>query len=173
MGCVTLQATAKGCADQVGGIRTIYIAEWDEVTAVATDASGVVTAITTSPNFQEYKVRRESSNWTEPIQKDATNGTTFYQPTLNFMLKRKSAAIRTEVLALAKADLMIIIQENTGTYFLLGEEAGMEMIPSAGAQSGTAFGDANQYDMTFEGRETAPAKVVDPTIIAGIITAAT
>ena len=50
----------------------------------------------------------------------------------------------------------------TGRYFLLGRYRGMSL--SAGsATSGTAFGDANQYALTFSGQEPEPMDEIQST----------
>ena len=79
-------------------------------------------------------------------------------------------------------DLSIIVETNngvespyTGRYFLMGRYRGVSL--SAGsATSGTAFGDANQYALTFSGQEPEPADEIqtsDGTVdfLTGITTA--
>jgi hypothetical protein len=88
----------------------------------------------------------------------------FYQQDLNVAFHKLQSSIRNQVKVLAQnPDLSIIVETNngnespfTGRYFLMGRYRGVSL--SAGsAATGTAFGDANQYALTFSGQEPEPA----------------
>ena len=167
--CITLTGYSKDCQDQVGGIEEIYIAEHSDVTAVTDNGSGTVTAITpTGSTFYTFEVDKENSSYTETIQKNQEAGTLFFETTLSFMIKKQSATIRTEVAALAKGNLMVIVKLNTGVYKLLGRINGLDMTSSSTAQSGQAFGDMNGYTLELNGKEPDESYFVDSSIISNL-----
>ena len=67
--------------------------------------------------------------------------------------------MRNEIVNLAQADLLIIVKDQNGKYWLLGQVNGMSMAASI-AQTGTAYGDRNGYELNFEGAEPAPANEI-------------
>ena len=72
----TLAGIARDCATNMGGIKTVYIANTADVDSV-TVTSGVVTAITmvSSKKFYKYAFSPGTSSLTSNWQVNAENGT--------------------------------------------------------------------------------------------------
>lgn len=168
MPCVLTSGYTLDCADSVGGIKKIYITELANKSSV-TAASGIITAFTLSAGkkFFTYELQKETSNLVENITRNSANGTTFYEQVLQFTIRKMAASLRNEIKLLAQNQVMIIVLDRNGKYWLLGEQNGCEMTNSTAA-TGTAMGDFNGYTLNFQGMEEAPCQEVSSNLIAGL-----
>ena len=169
MPCALTQSYSLDCRDSLGGIKSAYFIGWADVTAV-TEAAGVVTAITKAvgKNFYKYQLVRGTSMFQETINSSVENGTVFYQQELTIILNKLQTNTRNEILLLAKNNLMVIVEDNNGTFWLLGRLNALNITGGNGA-TGTAQGDRSGYTLTFTGGEKELAPSVQSTIIAGLL----
>lgn len=168
MSCLITTGFQKDCRDSVGGIRTVYLANLDEIQSV-TESSGSITAITmaTGSNFHEFELRRQTSNFTETYNGSEENGTLFHEQEITIMLTRLEAAKRNEIYLMGKGDIVLVAEDNNGNQLLFGKENGLTL--SGNAQSGTAFGDMSGYELTFTGQEKFPAAFVSASVMTGLL----
>jgi hypothetical protein len=154
MACaLTSGFSLAGCKDGIGGLSNVYFIEKGNVTSY-TKASGVVTALVkaTGKIFYKYELKRETANVEETIESNQQNDTVGYKQLLNIILNRNSVDIRNEILLLAKNQLWAVVERKDGTFWLYGEEAGMDLA-NGKRVSGTAIGDRSGYELAFEGAE--------------------
>jgi hypothetical protein len=168
MSCALTQGYTLDCADGIGGIKKIYVTELANKSTL-TEASGVVTAFTLSSGkkFWAYDLIKETGNFTEDQTKSVANGTVFYDQKLTFTIRKLQASLQQELRLLAQNDLMIIVLDRNGIYWLLGKTNGVDLITRGGA-SGTAMGDMNGYTLNFEGKEERPMPQVSSGLIAAL-----
>lgn len=169
MACDITSGFTLACRDNSGGIRNIYILS-GSISEVAEASDGLISAITGSGTFYKFELTKNTGDLTEAPTPSLENGTVFYEQTLNVAFHKLQSSIRNQVKVLAQnPDLKIIVETNngnespyTGRYFLVGRYRGATM--SAGsATTGTAFGDANQYALTFQGLEPEPMDEIQTT----------
>jgi ligand-binding sensor domain-containing protein len=168
MACALTQGMVLDCKDSIGGIKAVWFIATGDVTAVA-EASGVVTAITKAAGkvFYKYALVKNSSSLTENVNANVQNGTVFYAQELAIVLNKMQANTRNEILLLAKNNLMAVVEDANGKYWLIGKQNGLDL--SAGSSAtGTAQADRNGYTLTFSGGEKALAPEVTSGIIAGL-----
>lgn len=171
MACALTQGYTLDCRDNVGGIKTVYIAELSRKSALTIAASGFVTAFTlTSGIFFTYQLEKETSSLTENIQTNDVNGTLFFEQDLMFTIRKLQASSRNEIKLLAQNRLMVIVLDRNGKYWLLGSDNGCELQPSTGA-SGTAMGDFNGYTLNFKAKEETPMPEVSSSLISALTSA--
>ena len=153
----TLAGIARDCASNMGGIKTVYIANAADVSSV-TVTSGVVTAITmaASKKFYKYAFTPNTSSLTSNWQVNAENGTKYVDSDLVLVFNRMDSAKRIEILALMSAELVIVAEDANGKRWCLGAFAGGSVTdPVIGSTStgdgltGTARADRNGYSITF------------------------
>lgn len=159
-----------GCRDSAGGIKSVYLIAFDNVSGV-TESNGTVSAIAKANNgrFYKYNLQRGTSSWNEAYTDSAENGTSFHVQTLTVILNKMQAAVSNEIRVLSKNRLMAVVEDRNGKFWLLGEENGLER--SGGqAGSGTAMGDRNGYELTFTSDNIEYAPEVNSSIIAGLVT---
>ena len=162
MACDITSGFTLGCRDNSGGIKNVYILS-GSIAGITEASEGLISAISGSGTFYKFELTKNTGDITETPTPSLENGTVFYDQSLNVAFHKLQSSIRNQVKVLAQnPDLKIIVETNngvetpyTGRYFLVGRYRGATL--SAGsATSGTAFGDANQYALTFQGLEPEP-----------------
>lgn len=159
MACQIVQGVELGCRDSVGGIEILYLTEFENVVSV-TSSSGQISAIAKSSgtSFKQFKLEKENAEFTESIQSSVENGTLFYEQLLNFTIKKMTASNRNNIRNIAQNRLMVIVKDNNGTYWVLGETRGVDLTGDNNGKTGKAFGDMNGYTLSLMGKEPEPAK---------------
>lgn len=165
MACVLTASRALDCRDSVGGIKRIYVTELENKNTLSS-TNGVIGTFTldTGKKFWTYDFEKQTGSFEEAIQTSVENGTLFYETTLKIILNKMDVATRNELRLLAQNRLMIIIQDNNGLYWLMGETNGADLAPSKG-MSGTAMGDRNGYELNFIAQEPQPMNTVNSSLI--------
>ncbi|KAB2916941.1 MAG: hypothetical protein F9K23_06995 [Bacteroidetes bacterium] len=166
MSCALTTGFTLDCRQSNGGIEAVYFTEIANK-ATLTAASGVITAFTlaATKKFFKYELRKKTGQLEQNIQVNNENGTVFYEQTLTVKLDKLEVNKRNEILLLAKNNLMVIVKDNNGKYWLVGETRGALLSAGKGT-TGTAFGDMSGFELTFTGEEPELAKEVDSTLIA-------
>lgn len=168
MACALTTGFTLDCRNSNGGIEAVYFTELANKDAI-TAASGVITAftLTSGKRFFKYELRKKTGLFEQNIQANQENGTVFYEQTLNIKLEALTAAKRNEILLLAQNNLMIIVKDNNGVYWLMGETRGATL--SGGKSStGTAYGDLSGFDLNFMAEESAMAQQVTASLIPAL-----
>lgn len=169
MACALTQSYTLDCRDNVGGIKKVYFTELANV-ASFTSASGIITAITmvSTKVFRTYELEKETGEWTENVQTNDVNGTTFYEQDLIVPIRKMSATLSAEIKLLSQNRLVGIVQDRNNKYFVLGKNNGIELQPSTG-KSGKAMGDYNGYNLVFKGKEEDYAYETTAGVVAGVL----
>lgn len=168
MSCTTLTTITKGCDANIGGITAVYINDQDNVTAITENTTTwEVEAITCSPDFVPFEIRRNSGNYTEEEANDLVKGSQFVTATITLMFSRreasKSRAIK--IIGEGQRDLAVIIKDANEKYWYFPNA----QVSAVAEGSGTAKADGSSYSVTLIAENLYLAKEVDSTIIAGIV----
>jgi len=176
--CDITSGFTLGCRDNTGGIKNIYILSGSVDSVVGSGATGLITAISGSGTFYKFELTRQTGDLTETINGSTENGTVFYDQTVNASFHKMQSSTRNQIRLLSKnVAIKMIVETNNGStdsvgkFFYLGEANGLSLNAGQG-QTGTAFGDANAYQLTFNGQEPDPASEISgsdlTTILSGI-----
>jgi len=166
MACTLTKGRNEPCKDVVGGITSVYFADFGTLgdpTYDLTDTD-VIDSFGGTPTWFEFKVKGNSS-FEQAVNSSRENGTTFYEQTLNLTFKKLSKQTHNELKLLAYARPHVIIEDNNGNKFLMGLEYGAE-VSGGSIATGAAMGDLSGYTLTFTAQEKIPANFVDATITA-------
>ena len=87
MSCEALQSIAKPCANNTGGIKTVWICQQENVTT-ATPAWEITSLVLTDP-ANVYAINRNTGNYTEETAQDLLNGSTLVTQTITLMFNRR------------------------------------------------------------------------------------
>ena len=167
MACNISNGFQLGCRDNSGGIKNIYILSGS--TPGITEASeGLISDLSGSGVWYKFELTKNTGDFTETPTVSLENGTVFYDQIVNVAFHKLQSSIRNTVKVLAQnPDLKLIIETNNGVespyvgrYFYVGNRRGATLSGGAGA-TGTAFGDANQYALSFQGIEPEPAEEIE------------
>lgn len=151
MSCAITSGYSLDCRDSVGGIKVLYINGLENVTAY-TSASGTVSVITKSSVFYKYELEEETSNAESVGTGNRQNGTFFYAQKVVAMFLKQGYVTADLLRTLAKKRLVIVVVDNNGKNWIYGKDRGL-MVSNSTASTGTAKGDMNGYNVTFDGNE--------------------
>lgn len=153
MACNLTSGFTLGCRDSVGGLKEVYIAEFDSIT-YGSVTSGVIS--TETGDFFKYELPAQTAQFTETFTGSIENQTGFYSTELVIVLPKLTASVRNELKLLAQNKCAIIAVDRNGNKWILGYENGCYMTTGT-STSGTAMGDLNGMTLTFTALETSPA----------------
>lgn len=158
MACLLTQGFTLDCKDAVGGIKSIHLISW--TASKFTAASGEITATTVaSGSVFTYELPKATGSLTATTNVSVENGTSFTQTDVAFKLRRLSTTKRNEMKLLAQGRCYCIVKNNNDEYWLVGNEYGCDVTAMV-ANTGTAMGDSNGYEVTLSAIEAeAPYKL--------------
>ena len=165
MSCDITSGRGTSCKDATGGIKGIYIHNYDEWynnTNTTINADNEITAIsaygtdgTTQTAFGLYyfQLRREMASLDINVTSDPTTGTTYFEQvlTVDFIKLTNTDANTLRLLAYGRPQ--IVVEDNQGNLLLLGGKNGMD-VTSGTISTGQAMGDKNGMQIVFTGRES-------------------
>jgi hypothetical protein len=152
MACLLTQSIALDCKDAVGGIKSIHLVNWAKTGF--TVASGEVTATTVvSGDVYTYDIPKATGSMANTTNVSVENGTVYNSTDVAFRLRRMSTTKRNEMKLLAQGRTFCIVKNNNDEYWLVGKESGCE-VSAMTANTGTAFGDMNGYEITLQAMDS-------------------
>lgn len=155
MPCNISAGRLEGCKDSVGGLTAVYFVNFGEMGALTITDETITGIAATTPDAYKYDLRG-TSTFEQALTSSRDNGTTFAEQTLTVSLKKQDSTTHKEVKLLAYGRPHVIIEDNNGNFFVMGEEYGAEM--TASASSGAAMGDKSGYELSFVAMEKGFAK---------------
>ena len=157
MACTLTTGRKLPCKSGVGGLKTVYFADYGTL-GTATIVAGEVTALAGSPALFQFDIKGNSSLETA-INSSRENGTTFYETTLNLTLTFLEKATQEELKLIAHARPHVFVEDYNGNYFVLGLEHGCE-VTGGSIVSGAAMGDLSGFTLTLVSQERIPPPFV-------------
>jgi hypothetical protein len=170
MSCVLTGGYTLGCRDNIGGVQTVYIGEYngDDLTYSFT-ASNVIDAFGgATVSFYTFEQEIETGSYTENGVFSTENGTSFYEETLSITLHRLDATLRNQILLLGQGKWRVIVKDQRGVYHLMGKQNPVRVSASTPGV-GKAYGDLNGAVITFLGKEPEPAHIVSTAAALSVI----
>lgn len=160
MACTqTLTGITRDCLRNIGGIRTVWIANHADIASIDYIETGTFSGFNmkTAKKFYEYQFARGTASLSSNYQVNAENGTKYVQSDLVLVFNRMDTTKRNAIRALLGAELVIVAEDNNGQMWVLGaNHQGPAFGPAVvGADSdsdgltGTAYADRNGYSITF------------------------
>ena len=167
----TIAGLCKDCEGSLGGIVTVYLANWQE--KIFSIASGAVSAVSSAVTFYEYQFRKNTGSMTSTLNIDPANGVNFVQTDLVMLFSRMETKKRIEMAALSVGQLAGIVKDANGKYYALGVSEPLEASAGDG-QTGTARTDGNRYSITLtDNQESFPPLIPDSVMESVTIVQAT
>ena len=154
MSCQALETIAKSCLNNSGGIYGIWINQQDEISGITpTDPSAgagwSITGITLAGTvlFEDFYIRRNTSNYTEDSTIDLVNGSSFVTQTINLVFHRREAAKSRAIKILGSGQqyLTAIILDANGLYWYFP----YLQVSATGEGSGVSRADGSKYSVTL------------------------
>lgn len=168
--CLLTQGFGIGCRDNSGGIKKVFLANWEELTYTE-DSNGVITGLTgNSINFElhEYTLQKNISMLQENVTMDPNNETVVYAPEVMIVLNKLDTAKRNEIALIAKSLIVAIVLDLNGKYWIVGKDRGLDL-STALRTTGTAQGDRNGTEFTLIGSEPTPFQEIEFAAFSSLI----
>lgn len=163
---------AKDCSNNVGGLKTLYITELENVDSYTLASPGeTINAITMdgATVFYEYEFNKNTSSLTEVKSINQQNGTELVTQTITLKFNRREQSKYNKLKLLGKfKDLAVIVKDSNDLYFFCGLTNGMNLT-EINSGTGVAKTDSNSYTLTLIGEEPDMATEVNSSVIATVI----
>lgn len=169
MSCLLSAGVTRSCGFQFGGLKKVYLANFEEVSAVAHDATGLITGVTmtsTGATWYEFEYEPNTAQKLEELQAGAVSR--FVNQTLNLKLANITQAKKETLEDLANATLAAVIQTQDDLYWYFAEptkSAGLRATVLS-IDSGTAQADDAAVTITLVGGSIGYADTVKSTVVA-------
>ena len=181
----TLNGIRLDCSHSLGGIKTVYIANYNDVTDIEYNAStgtttgstsgetytgDTITGITmaASAKFKPYQFRKQTGSMTSTLTVDETAGVNYVSTELSLVFTKMETKKRIELSALSIGQLAVIVEDSNGTFWYLGKDDYVS-VSAGGGQTGTAKGDGNNYTLTLRDEsDTYPYEITKEAVEAVI-----
>lgn len=166
-------ATIDGrCETAIGGIKSILVANKDDVTKVETDENGLITAITmaATKKFAKWQFRKNTGSYTSTFSTDTAIGNNTITTEVALQFTRAEQQKRMDIQTAINAASVVIVEDMVGNYLYLGYENEVT-ITAVTMQSGTQTSDLNGFTLTFTDIAQELPHFVDSSIIGGLVTA--
>ena len=154
MACDLTAGRLLNCKDAVGGIRSVLFLEVADYTPTYT--GNTLSAVAAATAYR-YELPKGTGSLSEAITVSTENGTIFYESTLSVKLHKLTAADRDEIKLLAQNRLVCFVLDNNNNQWAIGEVNGADLTAGT-AGTGTAYGDAYGYELTFMSQEAEPMR---------------
>lgn len=153
----------SGCQkNNVGGIKSVFIANHTEISATTlaqsasytgdTDEQIVNIVMNSSKKFYKFDTVKETSSFSQTINSNIQNGTLSFVPTVSLIFNKLDASTRNIIQMLATSLVDIIVLDSNSKLWYIGRVNGMDLT-AAEMGSGTAQADRNGSTLTFTGAE--------------------
>jgi|SRR3989304_659394 len=165
MSCIFTTGYSLGCKDNLGGVQEFYIGNFSADTSFLVGADNIITGGTSVPTFYTFEQRAEVGSFDQKGNHSIENGTNFWTQTATLTLYKNQASIRDLLLILAQSRLQVIILDQNGKYWMMGEQNATDLTDSS-IGSGKEYGSLNGSVFTLTAKEPSPAKEISATYFA-------
>lgn len=151
MSCsITLTGSILECGN-TGGIKNLYIAPKEDVTAVGIPVTGEIPTITmaSGKKFAKYAFRRGNANYVSNLAKDEKAGTIVVTTDVSLQLNRMTVALRNEMVNLVKGNFYVIVEDYNGAFWFIGYDSYCSATTGTG-QTGAEMSEGNFYTLVLQ-----------------------
>jgi len=161
MSCSVTKGRSEPCKDTLGGLKAVYLANFDEADGAFTVLDGAVTAISANlTTVFKFITIAEGNTFDEALIGSREAGTRVNTQTLTVVLKKQDVLTHAEIDKIVAARPVIIVRDNNDLYHVAGITEGMETTGST-IGTGGAKADFNGYNLTFSAQENKLAPLMD------------
>lgn len=164
MACDITAGIAKRCKDGIGGLKKLYLFNYQEDPFTVTDK--VATAINAGiTEVFEYAIEGDLNTLVEDLVSDRNTKTSVNTQTLTITIGKLDVSSAVQLDLLSKGTPMAVVVDRNDVYHAIGIDDGIDF--NINAQSGGAKTDLNGYTITG----VSTTKEISPKLDAATITA--
>jgi hypothetical protein len=171
MPCLITSGFSKtDCGFLLGGLKSLYIANREDVTSITDTTTpvpdGILDTITmvATKVFYKFDFEKDTASFTQELQ--VSGGNKYVTQTVTFSLAGQGQAILEVLNELSLSKLVVIAETRTGVRTVLGYDVALEAIAGTNYNSGAAAADFGgsvitlQADAPAYGYELSGATVI-------------
>lgn len=162
--CSSLRSLAgltRDCCPNIGGIKTVFLAKYDDIDSVTkvadTEATngGYVTAITlkSGAKWYEYQFRKNTGSMTSTLNVNDDTGNTYITTEISLVFGRMDTVKRIEMTALTVTPVVAVVIDSNDIAWYVGYDDYASASAGTG-ETGTAKEDRNAYTLTLTSENT-------------------
>ncbi len=154
MSCDLSKGRKLPCKDQKGGVKNIYIANYDSYGVVV--AGNIVTGLGTLTEVFKWELKGSANTFVETPTSSRDNGTTFFSQALACTFPKLDAETQTELTLMMYGRPLVFVEDYNGNVKLAGIDNGMDATGGSITMGG-ASGDLTGFTLEATGEERLPA----------------
>lgn len=160
---------AYDCETFIGGLKSVLINTYDNIASI-TEADCLISAIDDGVStWYQYNLTDGVGVMGATYNKDVAVNSLFYDANAQLQIFGLDSDKCRELGLLSIQRLVIIGETENGEYVLMGDERGAHRAGGTNdSTTGTAFADANGYNINFQATQSHDLWEVDATVIAGL-----
>lgn len=163
MSCLINTGYTLGCRDSIGGIKAVYIGNFDSGATYTLGADDRIIAFTGSTvSYYTFEQEMETGEFNQNGAYSIENGTLFFDQQLTLTFHKNDATLRNQLLVLSQANMSVIVEDQRGLFWLMGYQNGVRAL-SGSMNTGKAYGDLNGFTITLQSKEPEPAHNISAT----------
>lgn len=169
-GKYTLKGLNSRCkVSTLGGIKEVYIANYDEVLSTSVDSGTTLLTPTMYPGkkFKVYSLNKNNGSLSISMVYTPTMAN-YYVNTLSLSIPKMDVGNRIEMMSIMDAQMAVIIRDSNDKYWYLGKDSYVEATVGAG-NTGQALDDTNNYSFSLQDTSKELPFEVDAECIPNII----
>lgn len=152
------------CFSSRGGIKAVWVANYVE-NGITLSSAGTVTGFSTGITWYKQDLHRNLASLTSTYNYDDATKASYVSTEATWQYLKMQKESRLQMNALAKSDLMVVVEDANGTYFALGVQEPVKVTSGTG-ESGTDRGDRNAYEVTVTDYNEDYPPILDASAIA-------
>jgi hypothetical protein len=182
MACTSLVALPRACGASgvVAGTEKLYIISYNDLTPTGSSGNVYTTTtvsgstlisdinVATGKNYVEIGLLKSTAGLNEEMTKNLQNGITYFTQTLTVVLADITTANQQFVESVIHQPVSVVLKTRTGNYYAAGLNGQLELSKLTGG-TGIQEGDLIGYQLEFSGVSKDLIRMVDPTILAGLL----
>lgn len=167
---ITLKGIDFGCKDNIGGIKNIWLADWNEAAPYVASKrykATISTGTESDPDyvFHLYRIRVGNGSMSSTLNADESAGVTYVTTDLMMKFTKLTEDGRNEVAEILKGNVAAIVELNTGEFYGLGAEHPLTLTAGS-ANTGEAMGDFSGYEITIQDYCSTLPYLLDESLIS-------
>jgi len=153
--------TALDCNPSKGGVKEIYICNYDDVAAISPTINDISTADTitgitmaSGKTWSKYVMRRNTASMTSTLNFDETAGVNYVSTDVLLRFNKLDTPQRIEMTALTLAETRVVVRDANDKWWLIGYDE--PVVPASGtAQTGVQKSDGSYYELTLQSSDSS------------------
>lgn len=163
-----LNGLARDCQPSMGGIVEVLAINREYVKSMDAESGTIDSIGVETEKFKAFHFARNTGSMTSTYTIDPATGVRYVTTDLVLQFNRMETTKRVEMVALAQNELVLIVKDANGKYWLLGKDEPVMATAGEGV-TGTARSDRNGYSITLQDTSLEMPYEVDPAIIAELV----